>query len=540
MMEINLSKLRIVQRHDPRIVNMTLPSKYPPLYTFIRFWGRLPDYLLDDLMGIFKDRNKNILFDPFGGSGSVIFKGMNTGFSEIVYNDLNPTFAFITNAIFRGLYVPRGTLTEQINELKLQLLSTPFILDLLKVDGNPRFLHKIAYNQSIILKKQKEKVDLGFKTKELNDTAEAIVLTLKHERVMKFASLREKTSRYLKDYSKLEARVLFSVVLNKLVEKGIVRKETKKDFFILSSSMTFPKDVEVLKTDQNIEETFEKKEKKYRYLIDKNVFSYPLQYPDGVPFRKAERAKNIGDLYSTWSKILLSAIWKKIEQFPTQSTDITNVFKLCFLASLYDSSTMQMPHKSGWVIKSFWIPCPCAAKNPLYVFIRKLNQYLAVYSSLQSKLNEETKVLIYNKDIFDFSKRELKDKPDVVITHPPYFSTVQYGELSAIWASWLAYRIPFEKEIVQNHRQGKSKDVYLHLLRKSLEKISSLSRRDADITLIFQSKDQKDWELLDKVLLEVPLELKQIRCYRRSSWWGSKHIFNVGDFDYAFLFRNNG
>jgi hypothetical protein len=538
-MEINLSKLGIVQRYEPEIVKMKLPSKYPPLYTFIRFWGRLPDYLLDDLMSLFKDKNKNILFDPFGGSGSVVFKGMSTGFSKIVYNDLNPAFTFITSAILRGLCIPRDSLEEHINKLKQQLLSSRIPLDLSRINGNASFIYKIAYNQQIILNKEEEKVDLGFKKKELNDTTEAIIRVLKRKKMITFSSLREKTSECLKDYDKLEARALFSFVLNKLVEKGVMMKETKRDYFILSPSITFPKDVKILKIDENLNKIFEKKERKHRYLIEKSVFSYALQYPDGTRYRKAEGAKTIGDLYSTWSKILLSLIWKKIEEFPTQISDITSVFKLCFLASLYDSSKMQMPHKSGWIIKSFWIPCPCGTKNPLYVFIKKLNHFLSVHDSLQSKLNEPARVLIFNKDIFTFTERELKDKPDVVITHPPYFSTVQYGELSTIWSSWLGCKIPFEKEIVQNQRQGKNKDAYLFFLGKSLEKISSLSRRNADITLIFQSKNQKDWELLDKVLLKAPLELKQIRCYQRSSWWGSKHIFNVGDFDYALLFRNS-
>ena len=199
-----------------------------------------------------------------------------------------------------------------------------------------------------------------------------------------------------------------------------------------------------------------------------------------------------------------------------------------------------MPHKSGWIIKAFWVPPIHAAKNPLYVFFRKLNQFLCVYDSLKEKMTNSTKVRIYSKDIFEFSRREIRDKPDIVITHPPYFSTVQYGELSTIWASWLKYKIPFDKEIVENIRQGKDKKTYLQLLKASLEKICKLSDRNAEIVLIFQSKKEREWKLLDEILSQLPLKLIQIRCYRRNGCWRSKHIFDIGDFDYALIFKNNG
>ncbi len=539
-MEVNFSKLGIFQRYKPEIVKINLRSRHPPLYTFIRFWGRLPDYLLDDLMNLFRDKNKDVLFDPFGGSGSVIFKGMTAGFSKIIYNDINPAFTFITTSILRGLHIPRDSLEEHMNKLKQQLLSSRILLDLSKVNEKTSFIYKIAYNQQIILNKEKEKIDLRLKKKELNEVAKVIIRVLRYKKTTTFSSLREKTFKYLKNYSKLKSRTLFSFVLNRLIQKGVVGKEIRRDYFILSSSIDSPRDVKLLKIDENLDKLFEKKEKKYRHVIEESVFSHVLQYPNGKHYKKAEGAKTIGDLYSNWSKIMLSLIWKKIEEFPVQNSDITNVLKVCFLASLYDSSLMQMPHKSGWIIKSFWIPYPCGTKNPLYVFIKKMKHFLSVYDSLRSQIKEQTEIQIFNKDILDFTGRELKDKPDLVITHPPYFSTIQYGELSTIWSSWLNCKIPFEKEIIQNQQQGKSRDVYLSLLRKALEKISFLSRKDADIILIFQSKNQRDWELLDKVLLDAPLELKQIRCYRRNSWWGSKHIFNVGDFDYVFIFKNKG
>jgi hypothetical protein len=543
-MEVNFSKLRIVKKYKPEIINVERSSERPTLYSFIRFWGRLPDYLLDDLISILKNRSRNILFDPFGGSGSVLFKGIDKRFSKIIYNDVNPVFTFITNSIFRGFYIPRDVLQEQIDLLIHRLLSSSAILDLLKMhsihNNTSMYVHKIVFNHSITIRKKRKKTTLKFSKKELNSTAEAIIRILKRNKSISFSSLREKTIRYFKNYGKLEARVLFSSILNRLIDEGLLKKETRKDSLVLSSSIFSPKNLKILKVNKKIENILKRKERKYHSLINKNVFSYPLQYPNGIPFEKADRVKIIGDLYPPWSKILLSIIWKEVEQFEAYNEDLTNVFKVCFLASLYDASLMQMPHKSGWIIKSFWIPSPCAVKNPVYVFIKKLREFISIHSSFEKKIDKQTEVIIYNKNILDFSEEELEDKPDAVITHPPYFSTVQYGELSALWASWLGYEIPFQDEIIENYRQGKHKYAYLYMLKRSLEKIASLSKRDADIILIFQSKNQKNWELLDRIFLELPFELQQIRCYRRSSWWSSKNLFNIGNFDYALLFKNRG
>jgi hypothetical protein len=535
--EVNFSELEIVRKYEPEVVIIKRFSEHPPFYNFIRFWGRLPDYLLDDLISILESRGRSILFDPFGGSGSVLFKGIGRKFSKIIYNDVNPAFTFITNAIYKGLYIPRQILLEQINNLILRISSSPVILDLLSY--NNMFIYKIAFDKLIILNKNKERV-VKFRKKELNDVAEAIIKILKHKKFVTFSSLREETIGYLKNYSKLEARVLFSVVLNNLIDEGIIKEEMKKDYFILSSSCIFPKNIKILKISEEIDKNLKGKEEKYQCLVNDKVFSYVLQYPNGIPFKKAGRAKTIGDLYPLWSKILLSTLWKEIEHFPAYNEVLTNVFKVCFLASLYDASLMQMPHKSGWIIKSFWIPSPCAVKNPISIFVKKLKQFISIHNHFQEKLNNQTEVIIYNKDIMDFSENDLKEKPDAVITHPPYFSTVQYGELSTIWASWLNYEIPFQNEIVENYRQNKNKYTYLYLLKRALEKIVLLSGKNADIILIFQSKNQKNWRLIDKILLELPCELEQIRCYQRTSWWNSKHIFNIGSFDYAFLLKNKG
>jgi len=540
-MNKNFLDLDVVKKHNADVIKIKPTSDaLHSSYRFIRFWGRIPNYVLDDLFNL--NKNKEILFDPFGGSGIVVLKGLNYNFKKIIYNDLNPAFVFLTKTFYKSLEVDNEEIKKNFNKFKKKLLSSSIILNLLNMKTDPPFIHKFAYDIKLSLNKNK-KADLellGLQTEVLKKLAKKIVQYLEDKDYVNFSVLRKKLIKILsKNYDKLQARVLFSFVLKKLIRLGFIKKEVIPISIVLSSSVTYPNDLKTLKVNDEIKRKLEKKYKKYKHFINKNVFSYKLAYPNGEPYKKAEDARKIGDLYTVWSKILLSIIWKKIARFPSEDENIIDMLKLCFLASLYDSSKMQMIHKSGWIIKSFWIPPSFGVKSPMYVFIKKLNCFISVHNEIKKEYNPESEVIFQNKDVFEFNKNIIKCKPDVVITHPPYFSTVQYGELSAIWNSWLGYNIPFEKEIIENPRQNKSKEVYLSLLRASLDKISNLSRKNATVILFFQSKNKRDWKLLDKTLMESPLRLEQVRYYERiNRWKAPSRIFNIGRYDYAFVFKN--
>ena len=148
-----LEELDIVKTNNPKIVEIKNHSAPPlhPLYTLIRFWGRIPYYLLSDLISNFQD--KKILFDPFGGSGAVVFVGLTNGFSRIIYNDLNPVFVFIAKSIYEGLKVSENDIVKAMNILKNKILSNKIITDLIKLDNF--YITKFSYITLIKLKKEK-------------------------------------------------------------------------------------------------------------------------------------------------------------------------------------------------------------------------------------------------------------------------------------------------------------------------------------------------------------------------------------------------
>lgn len=520
-----LEDLDIVNTNHPKIVEIKNHSAPPlhPLYTLIRFWGRIPYYLLSDLISNFQD--KKILFDPFGGSGAVVFVGLTNGFSRIIYNDLNPVFVFIAKSIYEGLKVSENDIVKAMNILKDKILSNKIITDLIKSDNF--YITKFSYITLIKLKK-------GKLPNTIKEDSKLILNKISQKysnEWINILSLREEFTRKTKN--KIQSRAKFSVHLNHLLENKVIEKKIKLESVTLSKNLLLTTNPRIITSDKFLNKII-KKEKKYKKRIYKKPFSFELRYSNGNKFMKSDSATTIGDLFTDWSKIILSEIWREIASLKVNK-EVKNTMKLCFLASLYDSSKMQMPHKSGWIIKSFWIPPYFGVKNPVSVFFKKLDHFLKVYKTLKKEIKNNCIAEFYNKDILDFTYHR---KPDLVITHPPYFSTVQYGELSTIWAPWIDAKIPFENEIIQNPRQQKDKNSYLEMLKKALERISMISNKNSTIALIFQTKNLREWKLLEKILLEISWKLKEIRCYKRISCWNSKHLFNIGSYDYVFIFEN--
>lgn len=532
-MHENFSNLEIVKRYRPKILEITeydVPALHP-LYTFIRFWGRIPYYLLHDLILYFN--SGKILFDPFGGSGAVVFVGLMNGFSNIIYNDVNPSFVFIAKSIYEGLKLPESDIRKEMERIKKKIITNKVIREL--IIYNNFYINKLIYNSFINLKKKISSKEMDNLDEYSKSFFERILEYMNNEKSINLSWLREEFVKDDKKISKIQQRAKFSATLNKLIEAGLVKKETKLESIILSKKLLLlsnPKKI----TSQEVIKKFLQKEQKYQNKIYTKPFSYKLKYSNEREFMKSNGANSIGDLFTDWSKIILSEIWKEITD-TKMNKKIKDVIKVCFLASLYDSSKMQMPHKSGWIIKAFWIPPTFGVKNPVYVFFKKLNQFIKLHRVMNNETKNKNNVNVefHNKDILEF---DTELKPDIIITHPPYFSTVQYGELSSIWLAWLDKNIPFEKEIIQNPRQGKSKRDYLAMLKKSFEKISDLSRKESEIALIFQTKNVREWNLLEKVLLDLKFILKEIRCYKRISCWNSKQLFNIGEYDYVFIFKN--
>jgi hypothetical protein len=81
---------------------------------------------------------------------------------------------------------------------------------------------------------------------------------------------------------------------------------------------------------------------------------------------------------------------------------------------------------------------------------------------------------------------------DYIFTDPPYDASVQYGELAYLWVAWLKKDRGYvdrilTKEIVRNDRQHKTFDVYHALLRNAFNRMQSVLKPNAYLTLTFHN-----------------------------------------------------
>ena len=79
-----------------------------------------------------------------------------------------------------------------------------------------------------------------------------------------------------------------------------------------------------------------------------------------------------------------------------------------------------------------------------------------------------------------------------IFTDPPYDSSIQYGELSLLWNSWLGRGKNYAKtlidsEVINNDRQKKSFEVYHALLSSAFKKCFALIVPERYMTVTFHN-----------------------------------------------------
>jgi adenine-specific DNA methylase len=99
----------------------------------------------------------------------------------------------------------------------------------------------------------------------------------------------------------------------------------------------------------------------------------------------------------------------------------------------------------------------------------------------------------------------------LVITDPPYYDAVQYGELSALFLAWakvvLGKRKGWEPnlrlEAVPNATRNTGSGHYERLLRSIMKETARTMRSDAKLLLTYHSTDFRGWAALGRALQEA-------------------------------------
>ncbi len=241
----------------------------------------------------------------------------------------------------------------------------------------------------------------------------------------------------------------------------------------------------------------------------------PLYYPDGRPFIKKEKYESVDELFTKRNLQALAWLMEAIEEEPKR--DLRDFLKIGFSSMNHLYSRMNpiseaghfTPYSSAWVQHSYWYPSgPFMEQNVWRKFDRAINGHqglikakaesnkvfkdVRIASSFNQVLSGEADVYIYNGSCLDLMQKIPEGAVDYIFTDPPYDASIQFGELSYMWVSWLRMNSNYIKkilanEIVRNERQHKDFGSYYALLSSSFQRMFKVLRPEHYLTLTFHN-----------------------------------------------------
>lgn len=260
----------------------------------------------------------------------------------------------------------------------------------------------------------------------------------------------------------------------------------------------------------------------------------PYWYPkrklayNGKEFIKKEKSESIKDLYTKRNLITLSILYNQIEKI--DNPKFQEIFKFAFtsmshLASKLTPVRPTRPMSSFWAIQSYWTPPIFMESNVWILFNSTIN---GPQGMIKGKTDSNNQIQSYKEakkfsDLNDganifiktFNALELKDiipenSVDYVFTDPPYGGSIQYFELSTLWASWLKIDLNYNDEVTINKNQNKDFEYYHKMLRASFKEIYKVLKPGKYLTVTFHSTDIRVWNSIIKAVVMVGFELEKI------------------------------
>jgi hypothetical protein len=112
--------------------------------------------------------------------------------------------------------------------------------------------------------------------------------------------------------------------------------------------------------------------------------------------------------------------------------------------------------------------------------------------SFEQVISGKADIYIYKGSCLDLMKKIPENAMDYIFTDPPYDASIQYGELSYMWVSWLKMNNEYLKnivsnEIIRNERQHKDFTVYHSLLSESFRGMFKVLKPEHYLTLTFHN-----------------------------------------------------
>lgn len=136
---------------------------------------------------------------------------------------------------------------------------------------------------------------------------------------------------------------------------------------------------------------------------------------------------------------------------------------------------------------------------------------------LDSQVDLNTNVLIA---LGDSAHQALSSRSvDIVLTDPPYFNDVQYGELARLFHYWLGHyreipRADEGKEAVPNSRRGNGADFYEIAITNCLRESERTLRKGGKLILTYHNRKFQAWLSLARALVESGFVVQAVAVAR--------------------------
>lgn len=241
-------------------------------------------------------------------------------------------------------------------------------------------------------------------------------------------------------------------------------------------------------------------------------------YYNGTPFKEKQKYDSVDQLFTRRNLQALAWLYKSIEN--EKSTQIKK-FLLGGFTSMVHLCTRMMPvgnprptnhytyfSSPGWTQHSYWSAARYMEQNVWKQFqsailgpqgmlkakeeSNRLLPDVKITEDWKKVINGEANVAIITGDCIELMKKMPAECVDYIFTDPPYDSSVQYGELSLLWNSWLKKSSGYSKrlvtyEVVRNERQDKPFAVYYSLLLKSFSEAQRIIKPGRYLSLTFHN-----------------------------------------------------
>jgi 16S rRNA G966 N2-methylase RsmD len=268
------------------------------------------------------------------------------------------------------------------------------------------------------------------------------------------------------------------------------------------------KNTKLAKYDKDLLDRIEKRKIKEWYPTN------PLYYPDGRPFKEKQQYESVDNLFTKRNLQALAWLMEAIEE--ESKKDIRDFLKITFSSMGHLCSRLLAEGRPGyrpfsgvgWNQQSYWFTPRFMESNVWWKFDNAINgpqglikakaesnklfQKIEIASSLKQVLDGKADVFIYTGSCLDLMKKMSEGRMDYIFTDPPYDASIQYGELSYMWVSWLKLNGEYledvlANEIIRNERQHKDFGVYHALLSRSFQDMFKVIKPDRYLTVTFHN-----------------------------------------------------